>query len=237
MQVEHPDVPVPEPLFLGELEGATVACERRLVGLTAPQLTGDHDAARNLFADTGLLLSRLVVEPEARIDDETFEELVGAKLDLVARYARVASTVRRIAELRLRARDELVGRTLPLVLYHGDLRSKHVQVDEAGHALGLLDWGTAEDRGLPYFDLFHLIVHERKQEADLTVAEAWTLAREREALREHEKGALDDYADRLDLDGGFRRVVEALYGALAAATAEANWDFSRPRWAHRHFGL
>jgi len=240
MPEAHPDVPVPEPLFRGELEGAFLACERRLGGFTAPHLPFDPETSAALLEDAGRHLARLVVRPACDLDEEGFERLVGRKLDLVAEHAHVASTAAELARLRARAREALVGEPLPEVLYHADLRGKHVQVDRGGRVLGFLDWGSAEDRGLPYFDLLHLVVHERKQEGGLTAAAAWNLARRESAgagLRPREAAALDEYARALGLSEAYCRTVEALYPALVGAMAESNWDYSRPRWVHRQFGL
>jgi SAM-dependent methyltransferase/aminoglycoside phosphotransferase (APT) family kinase protein len=237
IRATHPAVPVPEPIFLGELEGAFLGCETQLAGTTAPQLTGDHGAARNLLGDSARLLAELVVEPAHTIDAASFEELLGSKLDVVARSCGVPATAERIARLKQDARERLIGTTLPLVLYHADLRSKHVQVDAHGRVIGYLDWGSAEDRGLPYYDLLHLLAHERKQELDLPASEAWRIVRERAELRDFERAALDDYCARLGLDDVFRRVIEDVYPLLVGATAENNWDYSRPRWVQRQFGV
>jgi aminoglycoside phosphotransferase (APT) family kinase protein len=136
-----------------------------------------------------------------------------------------------------RAREQLLGRSFPRVVYHADLRSKHIQVDARGRIVALLDWGSGEESDLPYFDLFHLLVHERKQAGDLDAASAWKLVRERAGLRDWERAALDDYARRLGLDDEYRRAVEGFYPVLVAAMAESHWDFSRPRWLRRQFGI
>lgn len=34
-----------------------------------------------------------------------------------------------------------------------------------------------------------------------------------------------------------RAALELFYPASVAAMAEKNWDYSRPRWLHRQFGL
>jgi aminoglycoside phosphotransferase (APT) family kinase protein len=237
MPSEHPEVPVPEPLFIGELERAFVACERRLGGFNAPHVPYAPDTSANLLADAARHLARLVVAPARPLDEEGFERLVGRKLDLVAEHAHVASTVANLARLRDEAREALLGEPLPEVLYHADLRGKHLQIDREGRVIGFLDWGSAEDRGLPYFDLLHLLVHERKQERDLSAEAAWLLARDRTGLREREAAALESYAAALGLSEAVRRTVEAIYPALVGAMAESNWDYSRPRWVHRQFGL
>jgi aminoglycoside phosphotransferase (APT) family kinase protein len=121
---------------------------------------------------------------------------------------------------------------------HGDLRSKHVQVDQEGNVLGYLDWGATEERDLPLFDLLHLIINERKQEAQLNAGEAWrAFCTKGENQREHEQIAIEIYCKRLELPEPVQRAIEALYPLFVADAAEKNWDYSRPRWVRRQFGL
>jgi len=234
---EFPRVPVPEPLFVGEIDGVFLSCERRLSGWTAPQLTGNREAAARMFADAARHLAELVVEPARPLDQQDFEKLVGARFERVARRASVPSTLENLTRWRERARESLIGLAVPRVVQHADLRSKHVQVQPDGSVLGYLDWGSAEPADLPYFDLLHLIVHERKQEARLRASDAWRIVRERAALRPHESAALDDYARRLELDERVLRAIEQLYPVIVGAMAEKHWDYSRPRWLHRQFGI
>jgi len=50
----------------------------------------------------------------------------------------------------------LEGRDLPLVAVHNDLTMWNVVLDERG-SMGVLDWGEAEERGLPLTDFFYAI--------------------------------------------------------------------------------
>ncbi len=231
-----PDLPVPDLLFHGELEGLQLSCERRLGGSTAPQHTGDHARVRRMLEDAARHLA-LLAEPPRPLGQDDFERIFGAKIDLVARYAREPGTLRWLAELRADLAAELTGRPLPRALCHGDLRSKHVQLDGNGRVLGYLDWGTATEDDAPYYDLLHLLTHERKQEAGCSAGEAWRLVRERRELRSYERAALDDYARRVGLDDVARAALERAYPVFVAHVAERNWDYSRPRWLSRQFGI
>ena len=235
IQAEFPALPAPEPLFGGELAGLEVFCERRLGGLSAPQLSGEHGPLARMFAELAEHLASLVRE-RVVVDDVVFEELLGSRFELVARFAAVPATVEWLATERARSREELIGRELPRVLHHADLRSKHVQVTADGGVLGLLDWGSSEASGLPYFDLLHLVVHERKQETGVSAGEAWR-AVTRGELRDHERAPLDDYCARIGLDAAVRATFERIYPVFVGAMAERNWDYSRPRWLHRNFGV
>jgi aminoglycoside phosphotransferase (APT) family kinase protein len=237
IRARFPGAPVPELLFVGELEGLFLTCERRASGLTAPQYTGDLAVTRTLLEDASRVLAELVVEPARALDEAEFERLIARRFRLVERFCGHPDTAANLRSMLARAREQLLGRSFPRVVYHADLRSKHIQVDARGRIVALLDWGSGEESDLPYFDLFHLLVHERKQAGDLDAASAWKLVRERAGLRDWERAALDDYARRLGLDDEYRRAVEGFYPVLVAAMAESHWDFSRPRWLRRQFGI
>lgn len=237
LRERFPSVPVPQPLWIGVAEGMQVACERRLGGLTAPQYTGNRAIAERMFADVARHFAALVMREARVFDAQDFERLVGSRFDLVARFAAVPRTIERLAALRQELRASLIGASFPLVLQHADLRSKHVQLADDGSVIGFLDWGSSELLDLPYFDVLHLVAHERKQEAGLSAQQAWELVRDPRRLREHERRALDGYCEQLGIPDGVRRAIESMYPVLVAAMAERNWDYSRPRWLARQFGI
>lgn len=232
-----PAVPVPQLLFCGELDGLFVTCERRVGGLTAPQHTGDRSVARVMLADAARILAELVVEPAAPMTESDFDALVARRFRLVEHYCAHHETAANLRRMLASARESLLGRSFPRVVYHADLRSKHIQLEASGRIAALLDWGSGEERDLPYFDLLHLIVHERKQADGIDAKRAWALVRERRELRDYERAALEDYARRLGLDDEYCRAIEAFYPVLVAAMAESHWDFSRPQWLRRQFGV
>jgi len=237
LRERYPGVPVPEPLYQGRLEDLPVACERRLGGLTAPQLSGETSCTDRMLVDVTARLVQLVAEPAAPCDERRFEEILARRFALVARHVQIDGSLREIERLRARTRELLIGRSFPLVVMHQDLRSKHVQVTPQGELLGLLDWGTTDERGLPYVDLLHLIVHERKQAEDLTAGEAWRLVRKGRVLRPAERDALETYRSALGLDAQYCEAITDIYPILVAAMAESHWDYSRPRWLHEQFDV
>ena len=236
LQRDFPDFPAPEPLFQGTVEGVWLTCERRIGGLTAPQVTGDRTRSARMIRSIGRHLAGFVVEPPAPFDEARFERLVAERFRVVRSRCAVDSTARRIDGMIATARERLVGLRFPLVQYHADLRAKHIQVDERGEVLGVLDWGTSEPRFLPYVDLVHLIAHQRKQEHGGRPERSWRALLER-SFHNYEQEALEGLAAALDLPGDLRRTVEELYPLFVAGMAERNWDYSRPRWVHEQFGL
>jgi hypothetical protein len=231
LAARFPNFPIPAPLY--EESGALghAIAERRLPGHTAPQFTGQAKVLGPLYARLALSLAELVVAPARPLDEAEFERLFAQRVDLVARRAGVATTVQ--------ALERLIGVPFPRVLYHSDLRAKHVMTDAQGRLLGVLDWGSSEASDLPYFDLLNLILHDRKQAAQRSIAWAWGLVRNAgpAGLDGHERRALEDYAERLSLPRDYCRTIEAIYPLLVSAMAEANWDYSRPRWVHENFEL
>jgi len=233
---EFPAVPVPEPLFLGEVEGLLVSCERRLAGSNAAQLTGAPGPTARFLSGVRRHLAALVVAPPAPFDEERFEALVERRFRLAQSRCAVPVTAARIERLLAEARERLVGARFPLVLYHADLRAKHVAVEASGEVAGYLDWGTAEEAFLPYVDLFHLVAHQRKQQLGGTSGEAWRDVLDR-SVESPERDALAGYAADLDLPEELVATVEACHPLFVAGMAERNWDYSRPRWLHAQFGL
>jgi len=228
-------VPVPEPLFIGEVEGLTLSCERRLPGLTAPQRSGDETCMRRLLEDTVRHLSQLV-EREARpITEAEFHELFDWRFDLVAAHAGREQTRVKIEAMRASTRERVIGKAMPRVLQHADLRNKHLQIEDDGRVIGFLDWGSSRPNDVPYFDLLQLVVHERKQATGVRVGDAWRSLLEPGGLRDWERACLDDYAARIGLDPEVARALEACFPVFVAAMAESNWDYSRPRWVHHGF--
>lgn len=237
LRVRFPDVPVPEPLVHGRIDGAWMTCERRLPGLTAPQVTSDRVQLARMLADASRHFARLVVRAPAAFTDADYEELIGKRIDLVAAHAAVPTTIDALRRMRDTCRARFVGRRIARVLYHADLRGKHVQLARGGGVIGYLDWGTTEPEGLPYFDLLHLVVHERKQAHNCSAGEAWNIVKRRVGLHEYEASALANYRNAVEVDDETARALEDLYPVLVAAMAEKNWDYSRPRWLHRQFGI
>jgi aminoglycoside phosphotransferase (APT) family kinase protein len=237
LRARFPDVPVPEPLLFGRVDGVAVTCERRARGWTAPQMVGDRRCIARMLRETAVHFSKLVVRAPAPFTEDDFARDVGARFDTAAEHAAVPSTIDRLARLRDEMRERLIGKSIPRVVYHADLRAKHVQIDSDGGVTAYLDWGTTEMEGPPYHDLLHLVVHERKQEAGLTAAAAWGIVRDRERLRDVERESLASYARAVGIDDETCRAFELMYPVLVAAMAEKNWEYSRPRWLHKQFRL
>jgi aminoglycoside phosphotransferase (APT) family kinase protein len=228
-------VPVPQPLFFGELDGLTLSCERRLTGMNSTQHSGEEAYMRRLLEETAQHLERLVVRESRPVTERDFAELFDWRFDLVAAHAGREETRVKLEAMREATRERVLGHSMPLVLQHADLRSKHVQIDAEGRVVGFLDWGSSRDHDVPYYDLLQLIVHERKQATGVRIGDAWRALLTPGGLRTWERAALDDHARRLGLAPEVARAIEQAFPVFVAAMAESNWDYSRPRWVHHGF--
>lgn len=237
LPARFPHIPAPRALHAGTVAGVWLTCERRLGGWTAPQRSGDQPRIERMLTEASAHFAKLVVREPRALTRDDFEREIGARIDFAARFAAVPQTLAWLSHLRADLERRLVGRRLPRVLRHSDLRAKHVQIDLDGRVLGYLDWGTGQEPAIPYFDLLHLLVHERKQSAGLSTGDGWRIVCARDELRPFERAALESYLRALDLDDDTARALEELYPAFVADMAESNWDYSRPRWLHRQFGI
>jgi len=237
IRARFPWFPTPEPLFYGRADGVLLSCERRLSGWTAPQFSGDRGRVAKTFADVSSHFARLLVRPAAPVTSDDFDTLVRPKFEVAASKAGVPATAANLARLCEEFRSRIVGRTMPRVLYHSDLRDKHVQVAADGSVVGYLDWSTSEEEFLPYQDLLNLVVHERRQATGVPIREAWRVVRERDGMQGFEREPLERYAAAIGIDEETTRAIEAVYPVFVAAMAERTWEFSRPHWLHRQFGL
>ena len=235
LALRFPHLPLPRALFEGTVGGQYLTAERRLPGFTAPQFSGDPRVAERVYNDVDEQLANLVVE-RCTLGDLEFETLFVAKFERVARLAGRPETAARIRSLLAELRPRLLGAEIPLVVQHADLRGKHIQVHEEGRVLGYLDWGSSEGRDLPWFDLANLVLHDTKQDLQTSAGEAWQrlLAGD---IGAHAARALRNHAERLALPAEFTSALLLAHPVLVAAMAEKNWDYSRPRWLHRNFGL
>ena len=232
-----PDVPVPEPLFLGELEGTHLAVERRLGGLSGTDVTGDLDRTRRMFVDAARHAARLLDERPTLLSEEWAGEFLTPRFDRVERLVRTESTLKRLRDLRSRVEERLIGSHVRLGIYHADLRGKHVQVTDDGAVSGYLDWGASEPSFLPFVDLLHLVVHQRKQEVGGAFGDAWRALLDPAGRRDYESEAFDGYLQHTGFDADDLAFYLEAYPLFVAGMAERNWDYSRPDWVRLQFGI
>jgi aminoglycoside phosphotransferase (APT) family kinase protein len=166
------------------------------------------------------------------LTEQLYDRLLGERARRISRLTGRLETSRAIMSMLDEGRESLVGWEFQPVLYHADLRPKHVQNAPDGSIHGILDWGAYEDFFLPYADLLHIFAHLRHSSARWQ----WHRLRDRQ-LSDAEGSILDDYCQSMAIPPERASAIERLYPLLVCGMAERNWEFSRPFWVHREFGL
>tara|TARA_R110002126_G_scaffold75704_6_gene188853 strand:+ start:7564 stop:9321 length:1758 start_codon:yes stop_codon:yes gene_type:complete len=236
VRAQFPTVPVPEPLFLGELEGIHLAAERRLPGWSAPNHTGSSAEIERMLFDASRHFAGLQVRAPQPFNEDDFEEILRPRFQIVRDTCARSATEKVIARMEAKTFERIIGMTFPLMLHHADLRAKHIQTAKDGTVTGFLDWGAASAKHVPYLDVLHLACHTRTQEIDCTAGDAWRRLIAGK-FDDRERSVLEDHAARVGADRELRDVIEAAYPALMAGMSELNWDYSRPRWVHDHYQI
>ncbi|MDG1500636.1 MAG: phosphotransferase [Planctomycetota bacterium] len=242
---------LPRPLFEGHVDGAYVVAETRMPGFGAGQLSGDPAGMGRVFTQAGELLAELVTEPPCTFDDEAFDGYFGAAFEEVSlRLGRGDENEQgerclpaNLQRIKQELRALVVGLEIPRVAAHNDLRPKHVIVQaevepgapEVGTIRGIVDWSCLTPNGLPLFDLVHLILQERASCS--SSRDAWEDLQNPDRLTAVERAALDDYCAALNLPDAWRQAICLGYPILFGAVAERHWEYSRPHWLRRAFGI
>ncbi len=228
----HPGVPVPEPLFMGTIDGLWLICERRLPDRSGAHLVEDSPEQMSMLRNVSNILPKLKTGGPTVLTEDLFDRLLGERTRRVSRLSGRKDTSQAIMNMLDEGREALVGWQFQPVFYHADLRPKHVQNTDDGALHGILDWGAYEDSFLPYADLLHLYAHLRHASAQFQ----WRRLCDRK-LSDVEDSILDGYCQAMGIPPEKARAIERLYPLLVCGMAERNWEFSRPYWVHREFGL
>ncbi|MEL6428837.1 MAG: hypothetical protein AAFR54_06635 [Planctomycetota bacterium] len=234
---EHPELRVPAPVFVGEIDGVYLSVEERIDGTSATAVTGDDARTAALLTSTARAIEALLDDAETELDEARYAALMDERTRRVLDLAPGAATRRALEDMERRFRERVLGRRIRLATYHADLRGKHVVVDDGGDFRAALDWGASEASFFPLVDLLQLVVHQRKQESGAPFGEAWRSLRSPGGWRASERDALLGYAARAGLsEDDVVGWIDA-FPLFVAGMAERNWDFSRPHWIARQFGL
>lgn len=233
-----PRIATPEPLWCGNIDGLFVQVERRVGSLNAAQLVDERDRETVVLPGCVSILAAARADdgPPRVLDDAELAEHVHGRAEAVARRAARPETADAVRALADRLGEVLANEPIARVFGHGDLRAKHVAIEADGTPVALLDLGCAQPSDLPLVDLLNLVLHDRKDDARSSLGAAWCEARERRLPAPLER-VLDDYVERLELPRAYDDAIRAAYPLFVAASAERYWDYSRPRWVHRQFGL
>ena len=237
------DLPTPEPLYLGPIRAGQVdvllSVESRIPGLGAGQLVDKPKAVARLAATLATRLAALPRTPAQTLDANAAHTLFAPRFQAVKERCGDAATAAALDHMQAETIARATGLTLPLIACHRDLRPKHVIIDEQGRGelMGVVDWSCLEQTGPPLYDLFHFLAQERTARKEWNASRVWHAFQDRNQLEPHEQSAIAHYEAALGLPPEWYAVIAGAYPVLFGAMAEEHWDFSRPLWIKRMFGI
>lgn len=150
---------IPRCVLEAELEDLYYTLETCLPGTVGWNPPGDGSRLEPLVAAAASFISDLHAASRAETDiDEEF--WVRRMAPAVGRVGRVAARLghgKAFARLSRYFYESLLGRTIPLVVAHGNYSIQNVLFESDGRLCGVIDWDLAEVRGLPLLDLYYLL--------------------------------------------------------------------------------
>ena len=81
------------------------------------------------------------------------------------------------------------------------------------------------------------MIHQRKQEVGGAFGDAWRALLKPKDRRDYENEAFERYLQHTGFDSSDLAFYLDAYPLFVAGMAERNWDYSRPDWVRRQFGI
>ena len=194
---------VPRGLLKESFAGQRYFVEELMPGVCAENLRLSTPEQARLMRSARDILTQLHTATVKRtiIDEAILETLFIKPIFEVAdflEYERESHSLNRITSM---LRNTVLGKSLPLVLSHGDFSLKNVTVIETPLRItGLIDWDLSRKVNLPLLDLLHLIARERIVEKRYTLHDALHRYLFPLALRRISNDLLSNYVETMAID-------------------------------------
>lgn len=216
---------VPDFLGQGKHEGQEWLAIEKMPGVFADTPVADLDQVTERAA--GVLMDlHLATRREVQIDTKVYDSLVGGLL--AGARDRHPGCAQVLAQIDLRLRAALLGRTMPLVWMHGDYKIENVGIDrDSRQPVAIIDWELATQAGLPLIDLKYLLIYNRIIRGGGPFDAVYRTVAEGGAWSRKESRLLDQYVERLGLDGELRQVLRVLL-VVHAVSARFQYDMANP---------
>lgn len=200
------------------IEGRETAfIQQQIPGATGAELAGIRREHTPLTEKATALLTRW--HKETALPTVLTTELYQTTVTpLIAHGIKMLSILdrARAEKIEQTLRTTFTGRTLALVQFHGDFWLKNIIFDElSGEITGIIDWDRSALRGLPLFDLMHLLHMSRRLKQNSGLHSAISTLSE-----ELETGAAANYRTAVGLSIEDAQALLAVY-ALFRISDEA----------------
>lgn len=217
---------VPGFLGRGKYQGQEWFAIEGMPGVFADVPAADLDQVTERAADV-LIDLHMATRHDVHIDTTMYDALVGSLL--VSARDRHPGCAEVLAQIDLRLRLALLGRTMPLVWMHGDYKIENIGIDQASRqVVSIIDWELAAPEGLPLIDLKYLLVYNRMIRGREAFDAVYGDVAEGSAWRALEAQLLDRYVKLLGLDTELRQILRVLF-IVHTLGARLQYDMTDPQ--------
>jgi aminoglycoside phosphotransferase (APT) family kinase protein len=145
----------PRPLAAGHHDGIDYFAESRVAGTSVEAARVSRRRRQRLAASARASLERAHAATLQRknLTYPLFERLFAAPVELLAGGA-PAQTMDKLRVFLRHSWQSLDGRSMPLVLVHGDFKCGNILWTDDDRVSGVIDWDMADLQGLPLLDQF-----------------------------------------------------------------------------------
>jgi aminoglycoside phosphotransferase (APT) family kinase protein len=164
---------VPVPVRQGELHGKPYFAESLLAGRAADyfEFSPEERAARAAKAMAALAQIRRVTRRTVVLDEDRFEPLIARPVAEMCRRLTPKSMECLLAFEHM-LRKQLTGKSLELVMVHGDFKVANILWNAKNEVSGILDWDTASAEGFPLIDELIYFSFDRTLTGTVTIGAA-----------------------------------------------------------------
>jgi hypothetical protein len=222
----------PKPLAEGRLDGQAYFAESALTGCSGRlYYTKRRRRYDRAVANTAAVLFELrrATERPIRVDEREYVRLCGAWLAELG--AIVAPDLRATLEqIEGLLRDRLLGATLPLGWFHGDLDFANLLFAPGDRVSGILDFELFDDRGLPLLDLMVFLSRRAMRGAKLPFGTLFMRTILPRALPPFEARLLDDEMCAAGIDDAMYRAFALCCWLNHLRLRRDSWLVRSPSW-------
>jgi SAM-dependent methyltransferase len=194
---------IPRPLIDGKYRRVHYFVETLLPGVSAAKLKDDSivSQAVTAAAEFSLDLHRATAGTAGVLAPKDYERLVGQHISAVRSLTESPQHKTVLDHLEAYLGEAFAGRhPLPLVSRIGDLGLSNILVDPVSGSLeGIVDWDRADQRGLPFLDIAHLIASWLRRRRAWTAGEVMIRDLLPGLSDEHTRTLIRGYCDGLGL--------------------------------------
>jgi aminoglycoside phosphotransferase (APT) family kinase protein len=164
---------VPAPVRQGQLHGKPYFAESLLAGRVADffEFSPEERATRAARAMAALAQIKRVTRKIVVLDEDRFKTLIAWPVAEMSRRL-TPKAMERLLDFQNMLHNQLMGKSLELVMVHGDFKVANILWNAKNEVSGILDWDTASAEGFPLIDELIYFSFDRMLTGKVTIGAA-----------------------------------------------------------------